>query len=257
MNNEVTFLGNGVEFLSGGNYFQASTYPITRTAVGQPLNSFYGYQYLGIFQTEDDVFRYVNQDGDLIQPDAEPGDFIWADLDGDGEITENDRTFIGNPTPTWVFGLNITMAYKNFDLLIFGQGAAGHKIFQGLRRLDITNANFQSSALDRWQGPGTSEDYPRLVKGDPNNNFSNPSEFYLEKGNYFRFKTIQLGYTLPKPVLDKMKVEKIRLYITLENMITFTKYSGYDPEIGGGTMSIDRGYYPQARSFMFGLNLTI
>lgn len=257
MKNEVTFLGNDVEFLSGGNYFQASTYPITRTAVGQPINSFFGYQILGIFQNEGDIFRYVNANGDLIQPKAKPGDFIWADLDGDGEITENDRTFIGNPTPTWIFGLNINMAYKNVDLLIFGQGAAGHMIFQGLRRLDITNANFQSTALNRWNGEGTSEDYPRLVKGDPNNNFSNPSEFYLENGNYFRFKTIQLGYTLPKSLLTKIKIEKIRIYITAENLFTITKYSGYDPEIGGGTMSIDRGYYPQARSFMFGLNLTI
>jgi hypothetical protein len=199
----------------------------------------------------------VNSEGNLLQPNAQPGDFIWADLNGDGVISENDRTYIGNPTPTWVFGITLTMSYQNFDLLIFGQGAAGHKIFQGLRRLDIANANYEAAALGRWQGEGTSEDYPRLVKGDPNSNFSNPSEFYLENGNYFRFKNIQLGYTLPRSVLNKMRIEKIRFFVTAENLITLTRYSGYDPEIGGGTMSIDRGFYPQARAIMFGLNLTI
>ena len=143
--------------------------------------------------------------------------------------------------------------------MIFGQGAAGNMIFQGLRRLDIANANYQTTALERWTGEGTSNDYPRLVDGDPNenHNFSNPSDFYLEKGNYFRFKIIQIGYTLPASVLAKAKIEKIRFFITAENLFTITKYTGYDPEIGGGTMSIDKGYYPQARSFMLGLSLDI
>ena len=259
LTNEVTFLGNGVDFLSGGNSFQASTYPITRTAVGQPINSFYGYQRLGIFQNQDDIYSHIDADGNLIQPNAVPGDVIWADLDGDGAITENDRTFIGNPTPTWTYGITLNASFKNFDLLIFGQGAAGNMIFQGLRRLDISNANYQTTALERWTGEGTSNDYPRLVDGDPNenHNFSNPSDLYLEKGNYFRFKTIQIGYTLPASVLAKAKIEKIRFFITAENLFTITKYTGYDPEIGGGTMSIDKGFYPQARSFMLGLSLDI
>jgi TonB-linked SusC/RagA family outer membrane protein len=257
MQNEVTDLGNGVEFLSGGNSFQASTYPITRTAVGQPMNSFYGFQRLGIFQNQDDIYYHINSKGEVIQPDAKPGDIIWADLDDDGVITENDRTFIGNPTPTWVYGFTINASFKNFDLMIFGQGAAGNKIFQGLRRLDIANANYQEAILGRWTGEGTSYDIPRVVDGDPNHNFSNPSDLYLESGNYFRFKIIQLGYTLPATVLSKLKIERIRFNITAENIFTITNYSGYDPEIGGGTMSIDRGFYPQARSFMIGLNLDI
>ena len=130
-------------------------------------------------------------------------------------------------------------------------------IFQGLRRLDIANANYQATALNRWTGEGSSDSYPRLVNGDPNNNFSNPSEFYLEKGNYFRLKTIQLGYTFSESLLQKIKMNKIRIYITAENLITLTKYTGYDPEIGGGTMSIDKGIYPQARSILFGVNLGI
>jgi TonB-linked SusC/RagA family outer membrane protein len=257
LTNEVTFLGNGVEFLSGGNNFQASSYPITRTAVGQPINSFYGFRMLGIFQNQADIYSHVNAAGDLIQPDAEPGDFIWDDLNGDGEITEDDRTFIGNPTPKWTYGLTLNAEYKNFDLLIFGQGAAGNMIFQGLRRLDISNANYPTEALNRWTTEGSSNDYPRLVNGDPNHNFSYPSEFYLEKGNYFRIKIIQFGYSLPAAILQKIKMEKIRVFVTAENLFTITKYTGYDPEIGGGTMSIDRGFYPQARSILFGVNLGI
>jgi TonB-dependent starch-binding outer membrane protein SusC len=255
LKNEVTDLGTDIEFLSGGNWFQASTYPITRTAIGQPINSFYGFKMLGIFQNQADIFRHINSDGELIQPNAKPGDIIWADLDGDGKITENDRTFLGNPTPTWTFGLTFNAAYKNFDLLIFGQGAGGHMIFQGLRRLDIANANYQTTALNRWTGEGTSNDYPRLVDGDPNNNFNNPSELYLEKGDYFRFKVLQLGYTLPASFLARYNIETIRINVTAENLLTITNYTGYDPEIGGGTMSIDRGYYPQARSILVGFNL--
>lgn len=254
--NEVTYLGNGIDFISGGSSFQASTFPITRTAVGHSMNSFYGFERLGIFQTVQDVQNHTNSEGSIIQPNAKPGDFIWADNDDDGQITEEDRTFIGNPTPTWTYGMTINATYKNFDFVIFGQGVAGNEIFQGLTRLDIANANRQTKALGRWTGEGTSTDYPRLVSGDPNNNFGNPSDFYLEKGDYFRVKTLQVGYTLPRSILDKIGVERFRVYLTGENLFTFTKYTGYDPEIGGGTLSIDKGIYPQAKSFMMGVNLT-
>ncbi len=255
LQNEVTDLGIDVDYLSGGAFFQASTYPITRTAVGQPMNAFYGFQRLGIFQNQDDIYSHIDSEGNVIQPNAKPGDVIWADLNDDGQITEEDRTFIGNPTPTWTYGITITGAYKNFDFTIFGVGVAGNMIFQGLRRLDIANANYQEAALGRWTGEGTSNDYPRIVDGDPNNNFANPSDFYLEKGDYFRFKTIQIGYTLPTAWLEKIKSDKIRVFVTAENLLTITNYTGYDPEIGGGIMSIDKGYYPQAKTFMVGASL--
>ena len=255
LTNEVTDLGIDVEYLSGGSFYQASAFPITRTAVGQPINSFFGFERLGIFQTQEDIFRHVNSKGDVIQPNAKPGDFIWADINDDGLINDEDRTFIGNPTPTWIFGITLTAAYKNFDLVVFGQGVAGNMIFQGLRRLDIEGANYQERAMGRWTGPGTSNDFPRLVKGDPNHNFTYPSNFYLEKGDYFRFKTIQIGYTLPASLLEKIKSDKIRIFVTAENLFTITKYTGYDPEIGGGVMSIDKGFYPQAKAFMIGASL--
>ena len=253
--NKVTNLGRGIEYLSGGQSFQASSYPITRTAVGQPINAFYGFQTMGIFQNQGEVESYTNADGKVIQPNAKPGDFRWADLNGDGQINEDDRTFLGNPTPTVGYGFTLNLGYKNFDFVLFGQGAAGNKIFQGLRRLDIQPANYQTSVLGRWTGEGSTNDYPRIVEGDPNKNFLNPSNFYLEDGGYFRIKTLQLGYTIPKTVTTKIGMQRARIYVMSQNLLTLTNYSGYDPEIGGGVTSIDRGIYPQARSFMLGLNL--
>ncbi|MBD1420433.1 SusC/RagA family TonB-linked outer membrane protein [Sphingobacterium chuzhouense] len=254
LRNEVTNIGAGVQYFNGAS-FQASSYPITRTMVGEAYNSFYGFQTMGIFQNEAEINAYTNSEGNLIQPNARPGDFKWADLNGDGVINENDRTFIGDPTPNWAFGLTLNVAWKNFDALIFGQGVAGNKIFQGLRRLDVNNANYSTRALGRWTGEGSSYDFPRLTDNDGNNNFTNPSNFYLEDGSYFRFKTVQLGYTLPRDWTQRISLQKARIYVMAENLLTFTRYSGFDPEIGGDVMSIDRGIYPQARSFMFGLNV--
>ncbi|MDI9871179.1 SusC/RagA family TonB-linked outer membrane protein [Flectobacillus roseus] len=252
--NEVTNLGNGITYLSGGQSFQSSTYPITRTAVGQPINSFFGFQTLGVFQNQGEVEAYA-KDGKKIQPNAKPGDFKWQDTDGDGVITEKDRVFLGNPMPTVTYGFTVNLGYKNFDFVLFGQGAGGNKIFQGLRRLDIANANWSTKVLDRWTGEGSTNSMPRVVNGDPNKNYGNPSNFYLENGDYFRIKTLQLGYTLPQTISSKLGLGKARFYVMSQNLLTITKYSGYDPEIGGGVMSIDRGIYPQARSWMVGLNL--
>jgi len=139
--------------------------------------------------------------------------------------------------------------------MVFTTGAAGHKIFQGLRRLDILNANYQTEALGRWHGEGTSDSYPRLTNSDTNGNFGRMSDFYLEKGDYLRLKVVQLGYSLKEGMISKIGASKVRLYVTGENLFTFTKYTGYDPEIGGGVYGIDKGFYPQARTFMFGANL--
>ncbi|SDX98438.1 SusC/RagA family TonB-linked outer membrane protein [Flavobacterium degerlachei] len=255
LDNKVTYLGSGIDFLSGGQTVQSSTYPITRVEVGHPYNAFYGFKTAGIFQNQAEINAYTNTDGGLIQPNAVPGDFRWKDVNGDGEITSDDRTFIGTPIPKYTFGFTLNLDYKNFDLLVFAQGASGNQIFQGLRRLDIGNANYQTTALGRWTGEGTSNTFPRLTTNDTNKNFNNPSDFYLEDGDYLRFKTIQVGYTLPSSIIKAAGLQKTRIYLTGENVFTFTKYSGYDPEIGGGVMGIDRGFYPQARTFMLGVNL--
>jgi TonB-linked SusC/RagA family outer membrane protein len=255
LENEVTFLGNGVDFLSGGATIQSSTFPITRTQVGQTVNSFFGFKTNGIFQNQAEIDSYVNSTGTIIQPNAQPGDFKWVDLDDDGDIDSDDRDFLGSSIPKFTYGFTLNADYKNFDILVFGQGAAGNKIFQGLRRLDIENANYQTSALGRWVGEGTSNSYPRLTTNDTNSNFSNPSDFYLEDGDYFRIKTLQIGYSLPPNVLSKYGISKLRVFYTGENLFTFTKYSGFDPEIGGGIFGIDRGYYPQAKTNQIGINI--
>ncbi|MWB95705.1 SusC/RagA family TonB-linked outer membrane protein [Flavobacterium sp. GA093] len=255
LENEVTYLGNGIQFLSGGQTVQASSYPITRVQVGQAYNAFYGFKTQGIFQNDAEVAAYKNAAGGLIQPGAKPGDFRWQDTNGDGTITADDRTFIGSPIPKYTYGLTVNLDYKNFDLLVFGQGAAGNQIYQGLRRLDIANANYQTEALGRWTGEGSSNTYPRLTSNDTNKNFNNPSDFYLEDGDYFRIKTIQFGYSLPTDAVKKAGLSRTRIYLTGENLFTFTKYTGYDPEIGGSVMGIDRGFYPQAKTFMLGVNL--
>jgi len=254
LKNEITDLGT-VEYISGAT-FQSSAYEISRLAVGQPMGAFYGFEVLDIFQSMSKVQSYVDKNGNMIQPNAKPGDFRFADLNGDGKIDANDRTFIGDPTPTWSYGFTINAAFKGFDLMVFCQGVAGNDVFNGLRRLDIASANWTSDALGRWTGTGTSTDYPRLVNGDPNGNFSKPSTFFLTNGAYFRFKTIQLGYSLPKTIINKVGIQNLRVYVTANNLFTFTKYQGYDPEIGGSSYGIDRGVYPQARAFMLGLSVT-
>ena len=177
-------------------------------------------------------------------------------MNTDGKIDQADRAFIGDPTPNVTYGLTLNANYRSLDLLVFGQGVSGNQIFQGIRRLDIPNANWQSNALNRWSGEGTSNTYPRLTTNDANKNFSNPSSFFLEDGDYFRIKTLQIGYTLPSALTSRAGLSKARIYVSSNNLVTFTKYTGFDPEIGtGGSYGIDRGIYPQSRSFMFGLNI--
>ncbi|RYF20307.1 MAG: TonB-dependent receptor, partial [Flavobacteriales bacterium] len=260
--NEITYLDKGTNFLAGDETVQSSAYEINRTQVGQAYNSFYGFKTNGIFQTQADVDNYKNAAGKVIQPDAKPGDFRWQDLDGDGVIGSNDRTFLGTSLPKYTYGFTLNLDYKGFDMLVFGQGAGGNMIYQGLRRLDITNANYQTEVLGRWTGPGSTNSYPRVTTKDTNKNFTNPSDFNLEKGDFFRFKTIQLGYSFPKEWIESISLQKVRLYVTGENLWTITKYTGYDPEIGGPTTAgmnnvqgVDRGYYPQAKSYMLGVNL--
>lgn len=257
LKNVVTYVAADTNFIGGGASFQ-SMGTVTRTQVGQPYNSFWGYKRVGIFQNEQQIQDYKNKDGQLIQPNARPGDFMWADLDGDGKITSGDldKTFLGSNIPKYTFGFTINMEYKGFDFMAFAQGVAGNKIFQGLRRLDILTSNYATKALSRWHGEGTSYDFPRLTDADPNGNFSNMSDFYLENGDYLRLKVVQLGYTLPNRLFNRIGVSRLRVYVTAENLFTFTKYTGYDPEVGGGVFGIDKGQYPQARSILGGVQLS-
>ncbi|MCP9749649.1 TonB-dependent receptor [Ferruginibacter sp. HRS2-29] len=255
LKNKVTFINTDAPFIGGDASFQ-SMGNVTRTQVGQSYNSFFGYKTNGIFQNQADIDNYKDKNGGVIQPGARPGDFRWVDTNGDGSITEADRVFLGTNIPKVTFGATVTAAWKGFDLMVFAQGAAGNKIFQGLRRLDVAEGNWQTKALGRWTGEGTSNTYPRLTNDDTNGNFTKMSDFYLEKGDYIRLKVVQIGYTYTNKTLSKLGLTKLRLYLTGENLATLTDYTGYDPEIGGGVFGVDKGFYPQARSFIVGAQIT-
>ncbi len=254
LKNTVTYVAADANYITGDASFQ-SMGAVTRTQQGQSYNSFYGYKTAGIFQNVAEIAAYTNAAGQPIQPNAKPGDFRWVDTNGDGVISDLDKTFLGNNIPKYTFGLTLSLDFKNFDLMAFASGAAGSKIFQGLRRLDISNSNWQTVALSRWTGEGTSTTYPRLTSNDTNGNFGNMSDFYLENGDYLRLKVVQLGYSLPANIVSKINANKLRVYVSAENLLTLTKYTGYDPEIGGGVFGIDKGVYPQARTFMLGVQL--
>ncbi|RRQ45470.1 SusC/RagA family TonB-linked outer membrane protein [Chryseobacterium sp. SC28] len=254
LKNEITKLEDGLEYIDGAGF--QSMGAVQSMQVGYPYSSFFGLKTAGIFQNQAEINSYLNSSGQLIQPNAKPGDFRWIDKNGDGKIDQSDRTYLGNSLPKYTFGFTVNLNYKNFDMMVFAQGQAGNKIFQGLRRLDIPNANFQTAILDRWVGEGTSNSTPRATQDDPNKNYSYMSDFYLQKGDYLRLKLVQVGYTLPKEITQVLGTSKIRFYITAENLVTFTDYTGYDPEIAGGdTLGIDRAYYPQARTFLLGANV--
>ncbi|MBK7212122.1 MAG: TonB-dependent receptor [Bacteroidales bacterium] len=253
--NEITDLGEK-EYISGAS-FQASQYEISRLTEGYAIGSFYGFEVLGIFKKQSEILGYTDPaTGNVIQPNAQTGDFKFADLNLDGKITGEDRKFIGDPTPSWSFGLTASAAYKGFDIVVFGQGVAGNQIFNAMRRLDVPTANWTTEALDRWTLDNPFTDFPRLVRGDPNKNFSNPSTFFLTSGTYFRVKNLQIGYTLPAALMERIGFVKARVYASSNNLLTLTKYKGFDPEIGGGSYGIDRGIYPQARSYMVGVAVT-
>ncbi len=256
MKNNVTYVAADTNFISGDAGFQTMG-AITRTQVGQPYNAFFGYKADGIFQNWAEIDAYRDKNGNLIQPNAKPGDVRWRDINGDGKITSDnlDRTFLGSSFPKFTFGFTVNLEYKGFDLMVFLQGTAGSKIFQGLRRLDIGNANYQTSILSRWTGEGSTNKYPRLTAADPNGNYSKMSDYYLESGDYTRVKLVQIGYTLPERIVSKIGASRVRFYLTGENLFTLTGYTGYDPEIGGQVLGLDRGVYPQARSIIGGVQL--
>ncbi len=248
LGNDTGFLPlDGVQGISGGG---------TRAENGQPFPFFYGYKTDGIFQTTEEVNAYTNANGGLIQPSARPGDVRFVDVNGDGLISDEDRTNIGNGTPKWTFGLNFNAEWKGFDFNAFFQGVSGADVFDATYRTDVFSGNYPTWMLDRWTGPGTSNKYPRLALGDAVN--WQMSDIYVCDASYLRLKNISLGYTLPRSITQKVMIERLRFYVMADNLVTWTKYWGFDPEIGSGgtSLGVDRGIYPQARTWTVGLNIT-
>jgi TonB-linked SusC/RagA family outer membrane protein len=249
--NEVTDLGEGGQPLSTGNVFGAGDF-VSYTEIGMPIAYFYGYETDGIFQTNAEAEAYT------ALPDAQAGDVRFVDQNGDNVIDGDDKVQIGNPHPDFTYGINMEAKYKGFDLTLFLQGSHGNDLYNGVFRYDLNTTNLPVSALERWTGEGSSNLQPRISHSDPNQN-NRVSDRFIEDGSYMRIKNLQLGYTLPASVLEQMKISNFRVYVAANNLFTFTNYSGLDPEIGSrGTLEIgiDRGFYPSARSFIVGLNVT-
>lgn len=257
-NKVLSLLQSGEKIYSGG--LKPGNFELTE--VGHPVASFYGYVADGIFQNAQDVANHAKQEAGTA-----PGDIRFKDLVEPGVINEKDQTFLGSPIPKLTYGFNVGGSYKNFDCNAFFSGVYGNKIAAAYKYYTdgffISNYNMEKEALGRWTGAGTSNTLPRLIASDPNNN-SRLSSFYLQSGSYLRLQNVSIGYSLPASLLSRYKIKALRIYIAAQNLLTFTGYKGYDPEIGteyagsGGTldMGIDHAIYPQSRTLSAGANLS-
>lgn len=250
LKNELIDLGNANGFEMSDNVHQLGN--VSRAENGYPYPYFYGHKTDGIIQNEQEAAAYNEKYGTT----AVPGDVRFVDLDGNNKIDDNDKTMIGKGTPDWTFGINLNAAYKGLDFSMLLSGSLGQDILDVTRRLDMRYVNLPEEMLGRWHGEGTSNTLPRFCWTNNNGNYR-ISDLYVKNGNYARIKNIQIGYTLPVSLTRKFFVNKLRVYAAAENLFTFTSYKGLDPELGGDERSngIDRGYYPQARTFTVGLNL--
>ena len=244
LGNDTGFLNYGISQFSDGG---------TRAENGQPFPYFYGYKTAGVLQNMAQAAEYNAKYGTT----SNPGDLIFVDMNGDSKITSDDRTKIGKPTPDWTFGLNFDADWKGFDLNVFFQGVSGADIFDATWRQDIASGNYPTWVLNRWTGEGTSNKLPLLKLGDSKNWVC--SDIYIQDGSYLRLKNISLGYTLPQNLTKKICIERFRVYVRAENLFTWTKYWGFDPEIGSSStsMGVDYGVYPQARIWTVGFNLSL
>ena len=255
--NEVTEINNSEGRIYGSGV-AVGMYNVCMAEVGEPIAYFWGYRTAGVFQDQGQINAHRGNGDTLLQPNAKPGDLIWVDVNEDGKIDDKDRTNIGNPYPDFTMGLNFSAGYKGFDFNMFWYGAFGQEIYAGTRRYDLPMSNWEASVMDRWTEKGSSNDFPRVTVADPNQNFFRVSDFYVHDGSYLRLKSLTLGYTLPNSVTTKLNIAKLRFYVTGTNLLTFTGYKGFDPEIGAKwalDVGIDRNIYPQAKTILFGFNL--
>ncbi|MDI3320942.1 SusC/RagA family TonB-linked outer membrane protein [Pinibacter soli] len=259
--NTVTKVDNGSGFVGGVTMQGFGSSPITRMEVGHPMAYFWGLKTMGIFQNQDEINNYVYSDiktgvKNLVQPKAQPGDFKFQDTNGDGVINENDKVDLGNPNPDWTGGFNLNLGYHGFDLTINNSFATGNQVFSVLRRVDLPMSNYANWVLGRWHGEGTSNSIPRVTQNDQNQSWSSVSDFYVKDGSYWRVRNVSLGYTFNRPF---KYFQSIKVYGAAQNLFTFTKYYGWDPEIGGSPMStgVDYGVYPHPRTITVGCNINL
>ena len=231
----------------------------TKTAAGDILGQFYGYNVLGVFQNQQEINNYKSTNGTVLQPNAKPGDFIYENVNGDNKIDLADRKSLGSPFPTISGGLTLQASYRNFDLRTEFYSSIGNKVANDnlVRMNPIRGYNFISGDQNQyWTGEGSTNTYPKLSLSDQNGNFSQNSSFFIQDGSYVRNKLIQLGYTIPKTLLKG--IVNLRIYASAQNLFTITKYKGLNPEIpfGDGALryGIDQGQNPIPKFVSFGLN---
>jgi len=263
LSNKVLALGTSQAIY--GSTFRGNT--LVRTTTGLPIGYFYGYKTDGLFQSDQEASAYTNANGERYQPAAVAGDVKFVDVDGNGVIDANDRTNLGSGFPKITYALNFNASYKHFDLAMSWYGVGGNKILNATKWTGIfvdPHYNQYADILDAWSPTNTNTDIPRLSITDPNGN-QQISDIYVESGNYLRLRNFTIGYTFPKFSLRKIAVNNLRVYLTGQNLLTITKYSGIDPEIGetfpasygNNEIGVNRGQYPQAKTFILGINLSL
>ncbi|MDX1909069.1 MAG: TonB-dependent receptor [Bacteroidia bacterium] len=249
VSNEVVSLGEGKEEIFGGDLGFGGNLG-TRTAPGLPIGSFYGYKVAGIYQNQADLEQYPNAGTE------QPGDLRFEDVDGDGVISTADRTYLGSPIPNFIYGLSTGLEIAGIDLSVDLNGQSGNKLVNAKKMARFGTYNFETSYLDRWTGEGTSDTEPRVTNGGPN---YSPSERFLEDGSFLRLRLVQIGYTLPASLTTRAGLSRVRLYASGANLVTWTRYTGYTPEVTSNSVisvGIDRGVYPIARTYTGGLDIS-
>lgn len=267
-NNKVTELSDPNQALYGEGLKWGTEHFPTQTRVGKPIAGFWLYRADGIFQNESEVKAHVDKEGNMLQPNAQPGDIRFRDSNGDGVIDEDDKEYCGSGIPKVEANLSFGASFKGFDLSFLLGSSWGAKLYNANRYFYegmSSGSNFLSSALDAWTPQHTNTDVPRAILQDPNGN-SRESDRFLENGNFVRLRQLQLGYTLPSSLMKKAFIDKLRVYVSAENLFTITGYSGVDPEFSRKSSDnqktevlnagVDKFVYPFTRSFIFGLQLS-
>jgi TonB-dependent starch-binding outer membrane protein SusC len=253
--NKVTRIANSEGIIEGATtvFSTADRTSFYRAQVGEPIGYFYGYKTAGVWQNQAQIDGYTQAK----LTNAAPGDLIYVDVNGDGVIDSKDKTKIGDPNPDAIFGLNLSLGYKGFDLSVSANGVMGNQIAANFRDAGNEKTNYPTQYLQRWHGEGTSNRYPSFVSGN-GQNWGLNSDIFIEDGDFLRIQNITLGYDFKK-LMPKMPFSQARLYVAANNLFTFTSYYGADPEVGYApeewSKGIDIGSYPSARTYMFGLNV--
>ncbi|MCH1518105.1 MAG: TonB-dependent receptor [Flavobacteriaceae bacterium] len=252
LENEVTKVANSSGFVDGGSFGVGQLLP-ARMEVGYPIGYFLGYHTDGIFQNRAETLQHPSQLA--LGAEASPGDFRYKDLNDDGVINDKDRASLGDPIPDYTFGINLSLNYKRFDFLAYAFASIGHDIIRNYERVQV-RANKLNYYIERWRGEGTSNSIPRLTTRPTTNNVL--SDFFVEDGSFLRLQTVQLGYTLSETLSNKLLLDKVRVSVTAENLVTLTKYKGFDPAASNGApigSGIDNGFYPIPTTLTAAINL--